>query len=89
MKSKLRNFILLSIFLCVNSQSDCGKASYTAPFIIGGTSSEKNQWPWLSSLFFKAKNQFFCGASLINPFYLLSGIKYANFKKLHFIFIAF
>lgn len=73
--------ILILIFFCIKIASgyECGVKKITrSTALVFGKGTEESyhgEWPWLAALFtnVKEKDIFFCGASLINEWTLISG----------------
>ncbi len=54
----------------VNDQN-CGKRSISQARVVGGVDAVKGAWPWQIGMFSKS-GRFFCGGSLINPFWVVT-----------------
>lgn len=73
--------ILFVFFCCIGiaSGNECGRKKIKKPKNLiqgeGTVDSYHGQWPWLVSLFRleKRSEKFFCGASIINKWTLISG----------------
>ena len=84
MKSSILIRLSVLITLCVaqNLASECGKMKVGIATVANGIQSRKGQWPWLVSLHTKMLNgpdKFFCGASLINEWTLVTGESFSEF----------
>ena len=68
--------VLLILFVVKSLTDDCGYVQVSFGLVANGNKSRKGQWPWLVSLHTKMQNgsdRFFCGASLINEWTLVTG----------------
>ena len=78
MKSSILIRLSVLITLCVaqNLASECGEVQISFGLVANGIQSRKGQWPWLVSLHTMMQvgpDRFFCGASLINEWTLVTG----------------
>lgn len=48
---------------------------------VDGTTTEPNEWPWMASLFYKPKNNFICGGSIISEHHVLTAAHCVTRKK--------
>lgn len=68
--------LLISLFITQNLATECGEVQLPFGLVANGNKSRHGQWPWLVSLHIKRRSghdQFFCGASLINEWALVTG----------------
>lgn len=65
-------FIILMQIVAVFGSESCGSNVKGTGLIIGGSFSEKNQWPWLVALVNKSDENFFCGGTLISKRHVLT-----------------
>lgn len=67
--------LLIEVFLaaCAPRNEFCGRRAGVVGTIFGGSAVKKNSWPWITALFDRAEDKFFCAGSLINSKHVLSG----------------
>ena len=65
---------VLTLFLRISSGNEftCGKKFISTGLIIGGTFSGRGQWPWMSALYLKSTQSYFCGGNLISVQHVLT-----------------
>lgn len=63
---------ILTLFLRDSSGNECGKKFVSTGLIIGGTFSGRGQWPWMSALYLKPTQSYFCGGNLISVQHVLT-----------------
>ena len=67
---------LLMLFVVQNLALECGEVQVSHGLVANGNKSRHGEWPWLVSLHVKRQrgpDRFFCGASLINEWTLVTG----------------
>lgn len=62
----------LLLAFCVLSFTASAELLNPAPKIIGGKTSNSTDWPWMSAIVLKSNTLVFCGASLIDPEWVLT-----------------
>ena len=79
-------FVAISVLitLCVvqSLTFECGEVQIPIGLVANGIQSRKGQWPWLVSLHTRMQvgpDRFFCGASLINEWTLVTGESFSEF----------
>lgn len=54
---------------------ECGRPSFIGAGVsIGGTPTEKGEWPFLAALFHQPSNEFFCAGTIITKRNILTGV---------------
>lgn len=69
-------FVLITLCVALNLAFECGEVKASRGLVANGKKSFKGEWPWLVSLHKEIPGQpekFFCGASLVNEWTLVSG----------------
>jgi hypothetical protein len=72
----MKRIFILFLFIFHDAISfECGvkKVKYSGAFIHNGATAYRGEWPWLAALFTQRTNQYFCSASLVNEFTLITG----------------
>lgn len=74
--------IFLVAYLRVSLAFECGTKKVDKPQgLIAGKGSKDayaGQWPWIASLYCSKAEKYFCGASIINEWTLLTGKMHKN-----------
>jgi secreted trypsin-like serine protease len=68
----LKFLCIFPILIAQSAQYKCGQSTYASELIVRGTYSDRGQFPWLGSLFYTKNEDFYCGATLISEWNLLS-----------------
>ena len=79
-----RLLVLITICVAKNLAFKCGEMQVSFPLVAKGIQSRKGQWPWLVSLqamMQSGPDEFFCGASLINEWTLVTGESLSRFSS--------
>lgn len=62
----LKCLVVLLIVASSSAQHKCGLKGTPSGLIVGGVRSNRNEWPWLASLFHISTQKFFCAATIIS-----------------------
>lgn len=85
MRLKLLYIFMFCIIGMVNlseaSKEDCGTRKVFVPYIFGGSSIQKAEWPWLVAFFHRIESKFFCSGSLVSKKHILSGLQLLNIEN--------
>jgi secreted trypsin-like serine protease len=73
MRLKLIFFLIIVFVKFSQSIESCGDRSQTIGLSVGGKTTVKNAWPWLTAFVHTKLNTFFCGGSLISNQHVLGG----------------
>ena len=74
--------ILLTLYVVQNLALECGEVQVSFGLVANGNKSRHGEWPFLVSLHVKKQrgpDEFFCGASLINEWTLVTGETFRKF----------
>lgn len=79
MSLKLISTINLIVALLLNlsgeiAANECGTVEFIDPRISSGTQTVRGAWPFLAALYYIEESKFFCGATVITPKNVLTGI---------------
>ena len=83
--------VILSHCVVQNLAFECGEVKVSFGLVANGNESHHGEWPWLVSLHTKMQNgpdRFFCGASLINEWTLVTGESFSGFLSSFYDFFS-
>ncbi len=73
-------------YFCTVNDPNCGRRSASQARVVGGVDAVKGAWPWQIGVF-STSGRFFCGGSLINPFWVVTAAHCVDNTATNKIFI--
>ena len=69
----MKTFLCFLIRRSISLIAGCGRSSVPQGRVIAGVDARQGAWPWQAGLYFGDNDLgFFCGGSLVNPFWVVS-----------------
>ena len=83
------SIILFGINEAYSSSSYCGIVTEASQFIVNGTLSEKDRWPWIATIHKTRNDGYICGGVLVGPDVILTvSCEIFFVPKFNFLFIV-